>query len=289
MTTAERDRGVRPHEPGTHRLVVADTGRLVRMQAAQWVGHELARGSKVYYKGWPANGGTTQPWIAGPDGAAGAREALRSGQLEFADFPTVIERCGGTTDGLFRLQSDECARAVDEGWPSVAMSQESAHRPMADQAEAAELARQEGGYDVLATRWPLRTLCQLAVDEENPGAAWETATVHFREIVDGHWSAGVIGGRWHLYGILDAPVAQRFSAALHGALRSARGTPGLEIDLSAVESMDFACAQILMLHARSMSRELRLVLYGTRDHIRYLIIAAGRPRSLLFDDELDAG
>lgn len=261
------------------------------MRAARWVAKELTRGAKVYYKGWLPRG--AQPhdhWIAGPNGAAGAGAAVASGQLEFRDFPSVIELCGGTTHGLFQLQTAECKRAMDEGWPTVAMSQESAHRPMVDDDEAVEFTAQERGYDTLTERWPLSTLCQLTVAEENDAAARESAAVHYREITDVHWSSSFYDGRWQPRGVLDAHVAQRFGAALYGALHDARVSaddPDLHVDLAAVESMDFACAQILMLHARSVSREQRIVLHRATDFLRHLVIAAGRPRTMVFDDEVD--
>lgn len=280
------------HTPGTHRLLVADTDGHRRVRAGSWVGRELARGAKVYYKGWLDEGARAeQHWIVGPSGAPGAPDAFASGQLEFLDFPSVIERCGGTTEGLFKLQTDEVERALDEGWPSVAMSQESPHRPMVDEDEAAELAAQERGYDLLADRWPLSTLCQLTIDEENAAANWETAAVHYREISDVHWSSSHHGGCWQLRGALDAHVARRFSAAVYGALDEARRSPSgpdLHIDLAAVEFMDFACAQILLLNARSAAREQKIVLHRAGDFLRHLIIAAGRPRSVLFSDEAGA-
>lgn len=289
MTTIERGRVARLHNPGTHALLVADTDARRRTRTAAWVGRELARGSKVYYKGWLEDGAPPdRHWIVGPRGAPGGGDALDSGQLEFLDFPAVVERCGGTTDGLFELQDEECRRAVGAGWPSVAMSQESARRPMADEDEASEFAAQENGYDVLASRWPLTTLCQLTIDEENSRAAWEAAAVHFREITDEHWSSSYYGGCWQPRGELDTHVVLRFSAAIDGALRDALSSgdgPDLHVDLAAVEFMDFACAQVLMLTARSASRRQRVIVYRASPLLRHLIVAAGRPATLLFGDE----
>lgn len=289
MTTTETGRPSRLHRPGTHGLLVADTDVDRRTRTAAWVGRELARGSKVYYKGWLDDGAPPdRHWIAGPRGAPGGGAALASGQLEFLDFPAVVQRCGGTTEGLFQLQDDECRRAVGDGWPSVAMSQESAHRPMADDDEAVEFAAQEQGYDVLATRWPLVTLCQLTVEEENRRAAWESAAVHFREITDVHWSSTFYDGCWQPRGELDAHVVARFGAALEGALRDALQAadgPDLHVDLAAVEFMDFACAQVLMLNARSASQRQRVMVHRAPPIVRHMIVAAGRPATLVFDDE----
>lgn len=289
MTTTDSGSTALLRAPGTHALLVADTDADRRARAAAWVGRELERGSKVYYKGWVPDGAPPdRHWIVGDEGAPGGAAAFASGQLEFLDLPTVVQRCGGTAEGLFELQDDECRRAVDEGWPSVAMSQESPHRPMADDDELSALAAQEHGYDVLAGRWPLTTLCQLTVDEESGPAAWETAAAHFREIADEHWSSSYSDGRWQPHGELDAHVVLRFSAAVDGALRDALHSvdgPDLHVDLADVEFMDFACAQVLMLAARAAPRPQRVVVHRAATMQRRLIVAAGRPASLLFDDE----
>lgn len=279
--------------PRAHRLLVADTDRQRRVGAAAWVTRELAQGAKVYYKGWLPDGiDADAHWIVGPHGATGAREAFASGQLEFLDYPTVIQRCGGTTHGLLRLQTAEVERALDEGWRSVAMSQETTYRAMADEDEAAEFAAQERGYDHLAARWPLNTLCQLTVDEENKAASWESAAVHNNGIADTHWWTAVVEGRWQPAGDLEAHIGTRFGAAVYGALRSARQSPGggsdLHVDLSAVAFMDVACAQILLLAARSAQHHQRMVLHQAPRFLRDLLDRVGRPRAVLFDDEQGA-
>lgn len=289
MTTTEPGRSERLHKPGSHALLVADTDAHRRTRAAAWVGRELARGSKVYYKGWASDGAPAdRHWIVGPGGAPGGGAALASGQLEFLDFPTVVERCGGTTEGLFELQDEECRRAVDAGWPSVAMSQESARRPMADDHEASEFAAQEYGYDLLASRWPLTTLCQLTIDEENVRAAWESAAVHFRELVDEHWSSSHYGGCWQPRGELDVHVAARFGAALGGALREAvhaADGPDLHVDLAAVEFIDVACVQVLLRGGAAVAGRQRVILHRAPPLLRHLVLAAGRPTGLLFGEE----
>jgi anti-anti-sigma regulatory factor len=265
-----------------HTLFVGDAERQVRGGAAAWVERELAYGSKVYYKGW-LSGGQRPHWITGPAGARGARDALVTGQLEFLDFPTLIDRGGGTADGLYALLSDEVERALDDQWPTMAMTQESPRLPMADEGQVSEYTAQEAGFDVLAERWPVRVLCQLSVPDENDTAVWETVAVHYRHVVDAVWSATGGSACWQPRGDLDAHVARRFGAAVHGALRAARGSedgPDLHLDLSAVEFMDVACAKILMLAARSAPRDQHVVLYGGPRSLRRLFDAVGRPASV---------
>lgn len=272
--------------PGTHRLLVADTAQLQRVRSGAWVSRELARGAKVYYMGWLADGQRPhQHWIIG---VQGAREAFASGQLEFLDFPTVIDRSGASTAGLLRLQTDEVERALDEGWQRLAISQESSRRPMVDEAQATEFAAQERGYDLLAERWSLHTLCQLTIEEKNDAAIWESTGVHYRNIVDGNWTSTTLGGRWQPRGELDAHVARRFGAALYSALGDARQSadgPDLHIDFSAVDFMDVACGQVLMLAARSAARHQRVIIHNASTFVRHLVDMVGRPRTLLFDHE----
>lgn len=275
-----------PRRPGAHSLLVADTDRERQVGAAAWVDRQLATGAKVYYKGWleqgPRSGGH---WLAGPYGALRAAEAMTSGQLEFLDFGTVVERCGGTTEGLRNLLSGEVIRAMHQGWSRVAMSQESPRRPMADENEAAEYAAQEAGFDEFAERWPVTTLCQLTIADENRAAAWESAAVHHHGILDTQWSSHFVDGRWWLRGELDAHVVQRFGAALYGALRERRllgGGGDLEVDMSGVDFVDLACAQSLALTARSAGRGQRLLVSGASSFVRRVVETAGCPPTVLF-------
>lgn len=292
------DRG---QDAPAHLLFVADSDRHQRAATSTWLEEELRRGAKIYYKGWLRHGhGPDRHWLSGPEGPRRGREAIASGQLEFCDFPTVIERCGGTTTGLHRLLTDEVTRAMDEGWPSVAMSQESARRPMGSDAEAAEFAEQERGYDVLIRSWPLRVLCQLTTTAENDAAVWESAAVHHGGVIDAGWSAeagvptavtaGVVAGpRWAVRGELDAYAARRFGGALAGALRQARETragPHLLVDLARVEFMDVACAQMLALSARSAPSGQEIRVCGASRMTRRLLDAVERPRTLVVLDEL---
>ncbi|PVZ08890.1 STAS domain-containing protein [Actinomycetospora cinnamomea] len=268
-----------------HTLLVADAVDQGRRGTASWVERELARGSKVYYKGWLPDGRRPdQHWIAGPAGARGAREALASGQLEFLDFPAVVERCGITADGVLGLYREEIERALDGQWPTVAMTQESPALPMADGADlVGEYAAWESGFDAFTQRWPVRLLCQLTVPDENETAVWETVAVHHRAVLDGAWSAVGDVCWWRPRGDLDAHVARRFGAAVHGALRAARGSgdgPDLHLDLSEVDFMDVACAQILMLAARSAPEDQHVVLHGGPRFLRRLFDAVGRPASV---------
>jgi anti-anti-sigma regulatory factor len=269
-----------------HTLLVADAVEQSRRGTASWVERELAHGSKVYYKGWLPDGRRPdQHWITGPAGARGARDALASGQLEFLDFPTLVERCGITAEGVLGLYREEIERALDDQWPSVAMTQESPALPMTDDAHLiGEYATWESGFDAFTQRWPVRLLCQLTVPDENETAVWETVAVHHRDVVDGVWSAAGDLSRWRPEGDLDAHVARRFGAAVHGALRAARESgagPDLHLDLSAVGFMDVACAQILMLAARSAPEGQHVVVHGGPRFLRRLFDAVGRPASVL--------
>lgn len=277
---------------GAHALLAAPIEDL-RAGTASWVGRELAAGSKVYYKGWLE--GSTNPehhWIVGPWGAPGGREAIGSGQLEFLDYPTVIERCGGTNEGLFRLQLDEVEQAFDEGWGTVAMTQETSYRPMLDAAEATQFAGQERAFDLIASRWPVNTLCQLSLHDERDTAVWESMAVHHRDLQSLQWSARILEDRWYLSGELDVHVAREFGAAVHGALRSAwrfPERPDLEVDLAAVSFLDTACAQIMMLAARSAARYQRMILRRVPPLVREVIEVVGRPRSVFYDASYGVG
>jgi anti-anti-sigma regulatory factor len=277
---------VRPDLDGAtpHTLLVADTVEQGRRGTASWVERELAHGSKVYYKGWLHEGQRLdQHWITGPAGPRGARDALASGQLEFLDFLSLIERYGATSDGVLTLYRSEVERALEDMWPTVAMTQESPELPMAEAAQVAEYTSWEAGFDGLTERWPVRMLCQLTVPVENDTAVWETVAVHHRDVVDGFWAASGCGDRWRPHGDLDAHVARRFGAAVNGALRAARERedgPDLHLDLTAIDFMDVACAEILMLAARSAPGGQQIVLHGGHRFLRRLFDAVGRPASV---------
>jgi anti-anti-sigma regulatory factor len=285
------DAGPRPEmgSPRAHLLQVADTDHAQRVGTAAWLDRELAFGAKVFYKGWLGDDGRIEKhWIAGPESSRRAREALRSGQLEFLDFPELIARCtsasDGLTAGLHRLQAEELERALGEGWPSVAMTQESSRRELVDDTEVVEFGRQEGGYDALATRAPVRILCQLNTSVENERHVFESLGVHHRHVVDVGWSAVLDDGRWHLHGDLDAHVAKRFGGALAGALREKATGGDLEIDLSDVGFVDVACAQLLVLAARAEPEGRRIVLHDPPRLLRRLLDVLGRPASIVVVD-----
>jgi hypothetical protein len=273
---------------GGHSLLVSETVRDQRVGAAAWVDEQLDGGAKVFYTARPDGWAGGDPrWLVGPLGSARAPGAAATGQLEILDFAEVIRIAGGTTAGLRELQAGEVARGLDEGWDRIAMSQESPGRPMADDDEVAEFAAQEAGYDELARDWPLTTLCQLTLAQENPAAIRETSALHWGDIVDHQWSAFRAGGRWHLRGEVDATVAERFGAALQGALRRSEhpGTPdaALQVDATEVEFFDIASALSLTLTVRSAAR--RVVLHGANELVRDAIAAVGRPSTLLLADE----
>ncbi|MFC5142562.1 STAS domain-containing protein [Actinomycetospora rhizophila] len=275
----------RDEAPSRHTLLVSDAVVQGRRGAASWVERELSLGSKVFYKGWPPSGGRAdQHWLTGPAGPRGARDALSTGQLEFLDFPTLVERSGATADGVLAVYRGEVERALDDLWPTVAMTQESPELPMADDAGlVSEYARWESGFDDLTHRWPVRMLCQLCAATESERSVWETVAVHHRDVVDGFWSATADDGHWQPRGDLDARVARRFGAAVHGALRTAREGehgPDLHLDLSGIDFMDVACAEILMLAARSAPAGQHVVLHGGPRFLRRLFDAVGRPGSV---------
>ncbi|HEY2192737.1 MAG TPA: STAS domain-containing protein [Actinomycetospora sp.] len=281
------DAGPRPDagSPLAHALHVADNEHAQRVGTAAWVDRELAFGAKVYYKGWLGDDGRVEKhWIAGPEGTRRTREALRSGQLEFLDFPTLIERCAeapeGLTAGLHRIQAEELDRALAEGWPSVAMTQESSRRELADDAEVAEFARQEGGYDTLVGRAPLRVLCQLNSWVENEVHVFESLGVHHRRVVDVGWDVALEDGRWRLRGDLDAHVARRFGGALAGALREKVTGGDLHMDLTEVGFVDVACAQLLVHAARAEPECRRIVLHDPPRLLRRLLDVLQRPASI---------
>lgn len=281
------DAGPRPDagSSSAHALQVADTDHAQRVGAAAWVDRELAFGAKVYYKGWLGDDGRVEKhWIAGPEGTRRTREALRSGQLEFLDLPTLIDRCAaaadGFTAGLHRIQAEELDRALADGWPSVAMTQESPRRELADDAEVAEFARQEGGYDALVARAPLRVLCQLTTAVENEVHVFESLGVHHRHVLDVGWGVALSEGRWRLRGDLDAHVARRFGGALAGALREKATGADLHIDLTDVGFVDVACAQLLVHAARAEPECRRIVLHDPPRLLRRLLDVLQRPASL---------
>lgn len=274
------------HAP--HMLLVSDTVAEQRAGTAGWVDEQLTDGAKVFYKARPRGWDGGDPgWLLGAAGAPGAPRALATGQLEIADFAGVVEVAGGTTAGLHRLLTDEVTRGMREGWPRVAMCQESPSHPLADEAELAEFSAQEASYDYLAARWPVTTLCQLTLAWETPAARWETAALHHGGILDARWSASWARGRWQVRGELDISVVTRFAAALHGALRARRdtdGDPTLHVDASGVEFFDLACAQAVMLAAHAAARHQQIVIHHAGDSLRDKIIAVGQPRTLSFAD-----
>lgn len=281
------DAGPRPATgaPSAHLLQVADTDHAQRVGTAAWLDRELAFGAKVFYKGWLGDDNRIEKhWIAGPEASRRTREALRSGQLEFLDFPTLIDRCEGTTEGLHRLQAEELHRALGEGWPSVAMTQESSRRRLVDDVEVAEFARQEGGYDTLTADAPLRVLCQLTTAVENDVHVFESLGVHHRFVADVGWGALLEDGRWRLRGDLDAHVARRFGGALAGALRDKGTGADLHLDLADVGFVDVACAQLLVLAARSEPAGRRIVLHEPPRLLRRLLDVLGRPASVVIED-----
>ena len=281
------DAGPRPAtgSPRAHALQVTDHGHAQRAGTAAWVDRELAFGAKVYYKGWLGDDGRVEThWIAGPEGTRRIREALRSGQLEFLDFPALVERCEGTTEGLFRVQTEELERALGEGWPSVAMTQESSRRELIDDTETAEFARQEGGYDRLVARAPLRVLCQLDTSVENEMHVFTSLGVHHRRVVDVGWEVALDDGRWRIHGDLDAHVASRFGGALAGALRDKVTGDDLHIDLAEVGFVDVACAQLLVHAARAEPESRRVVLHDPPRLLRRLLDVLQRPASLVVVD-----
>jgi anti-anti-sigma regulatory factor len=285
------DTAPRPEAGATraHLLQVADNDHAQRVGTAAWLDRELSFGAKVFYKGWLGDAGRVEKhWIAGPEASRRTREAVRSGQLEFLDFPELIARCesggDGLTAGLHRIQNEELDRALGEGWPSVAMTQESSRRELADDAEAVDFARQEGGYDTLAARAPLRVLCQLTTSVENERHVFESLGVHHRYVADVGWGAALEDGRWWLSGDLDAHVAKRFGGALAGALREKATGGDLEIDLSEVGFVDVACAQLLVLAARAEPDGRRIVLHDPPRLLRRLLDVLGRPTSIVVVD-----
>lgn len=268
-----------------HTLLVAESDQQGRASAAAWVERALAVGEKVFYKGWqdPAEP-PERHWLAGPGGARAALEALRTGQLELGHFGTVIERSGGSVEGIWKYQVDEIERALDEGWTSVAMSQESVRRPPPDETEARDLTRQEAGFADLMARWPLRVLCQHTIAVENDGATWATVAAHHEDLVDGPWSTDVVDGLWQPGGEIDAYVARRFGAATVGAMRRARqdgSDADLHADFSAIEFIDVAAVQMLMLAARSAPPGQRVVLHRAPRMVERLVEAVGRPDTVL--------
>lgn len=278
---------VAPPPSGTrrHTLLVAEDDQQRRASAAAWVERALAVGDKVFYKGWQdPQEAPDRHWLAGPDGVRAAPEAFRTGQLELANYAVVLDAAGWTNEGVRKYHTAEIERAFDEGWTSVAMAHETVKREMADEQEAVDVAEHEAGYDVLMDRWPLRVLCQLTVAEENDTAAWETVAMHHRDLVDGPWSAGEVGGLWQPRGEIDAYVARRFGAAAVGAMRLARrqADPDLHADLSAVEFVDVAAVQMLMLAARSAPSGQRVVLHDAPRMLTRLVEAVGRPDSVVY-------
>lgn len=203
--------------PRVHTLLVSESGRHLRTGVARWLDDELTAGAKVLYKGWLDHGTVERHWLVGPRGPRAARAALATGQLAFLDIPGVVERTGGSADGLLALHREEIDAALAEGWSRVALSGESPRRPMAD-GEAEQLRRHEAGLTDLVAAGPVTTLCQLSVGEENDTAVWETVGAHHRDLVDGAWSASEVDGAWLVAGELDAHVARRFAAALHATV-----------------------------------------------------------------------
>lgn len=260
MPLAPPDTRVLRRRPGSrsHTLLCGGTED-VHTGTAAWVRHELVGGSKVLYKGWLADDRLDAGhWLHGPVVDA----ALDRGQLTVLGFATVVDRCGGTTEGLARLQAREVRDALHDGWPTVAMVQETTGRALADEAEIAEFARQERGYDRLARLWPLNTLCQLDLDAERPVAVRESVAVHHDDVVAPSWSGATVAGRWHLAGELDLAGRDQLRAALRGVL-VAHANRDVHLDLARVTFLDSACAEVFVDAARATVPRRRFVLHGT--------------------------
>lgn len=276
--------------PRVHTLVVSESERQLRAGISRWIDDELTVGAKVLYTGWLDPGGTVERhWIAGPAGPQGARRALGTGQLEFVDIEAVIEETRGGADALLELQLGGVHAALDDGWDRIAMSAESAHRPMVE-GEGDQVRRHESGLTDLVADAPVTILCQLAVGEEKDAAIRASVGVHHRDLVDDSWSAGEVDGAWLVAGELDAHVARRFAAGLRGALAddaSRGGDPELHVDLGRVEFMDVTCVRMVALAARSLegSPGARLVLHRPSRLVRRLVDAVGRPPTLLVAGE----
>lgn len=263
----------RPAGSRAHTLLWAHTDAL-RRGAAAWVDHELASGSKVYYKGWlPDDRLDRDHWLLADPARSTTADALRRGQLEVMGFPAVIERCGGTTEGLHRLQEQELRAALGSGWSTVAMTQETTYRELGTDAEIAEFTAQEHGYDRLARLWPLNTLCQLWVDVEREVAITESLAVHHRDLVGQAWSTSTVAGRWHVVGELDLAERGRFRAALRGHLDVSRRD--VHLDLGRVTFMDASCAQVLVEASDHRGVGARFVLHRTPPLVAELLALVG--------------
>ncbi len=245
-------------EARSHTVLCAEPDELCPT-VASWVDHELAAGSKVLYKGWfLANEADRWGWL----GHGARADARARGQLEMASLASMLERCQGTTEELWQLQRREVEDALREGWPSVAMTQESTHRRLDDGAGIAEFSRRERGYDRLALLWPLKTLCQLSLGEERAVAVEESLVVHHRDIVASTWTTSVVAGRWQVAGELDVAERDRFRAAVRGALLACMNRD-VHIDLGAVRFLDSSCAEVLIDAARATVPRHRFVLHRT--------------------------
>ena len=140
---------------GAHGLLVAETDRERRVRATAWVERQLGSGAKVLYHGRSDPG--AEHWLTGSLGSRHTARARESGQLELLDLDESLERSGGTVRGWHELAAGRVLRALHQGWPRVALTQESPHRPVeetaaADAEGAAQYAAAEAGYDDFARR-----------------------------------------------------------------------------------------------------------------------------------------
>jgi anti-anti-sigma regulatory factor len=239
--------------------VLCADGEQLRAGVAAWVDHELARGSKVLYKGWFAPERSNEwGWLGqGPRVAARGR-----GQLETLSLPDVLERCEGRSEGLWALQRREVEDALGAGWPSVAMTHETTRRHLDEESDIAAFVQRERGYDRLARWWPVNTLCQLSPAEEQTIAVRESLAFHHRDLVTDRWSASMGAGAWRVCGELDVAEREHFRAAVRGVLL-ARVNDEVHIDLGAVRVLDSTCADVLVDAARATVPRRRFVLHHT--------------------------
>lgn len=278
--------------PGAHTLLVSESEVHRRAGVTRWLARQLGAGAKVIYTGrLPAAGSSGEKhWLTGPSGPRGTHEALSSGQLVLVDLEAVVAETGGRAIELLQMQADATLHALDEGWPRVALSAESAHRAM-DEGEAEQIVAHERGLGNLVDELPLRALCQLAADTEKDTAVWEVVGVHHSDLVDETWSATTIDGVWTPAGDLGPHVARRFGAGLHAALVEAEQRhphpDDLHVDLADVDFLDVACARLLLLTARSTTGGARVVLHHPSRAVRRLVDDVeerGRPRTLIWAD-----
>jgi anti-anti-sigma factor len=200
-----------------HHLLVPASSWRDRSVVAAWIAEAVGRGEKVLYKHAPSEDAATV--LAHSLPAVGVDPAvLASGQVQLADAAELHIQTGGLHEALYALHEQQSDQANRGGFTGLAMTGDAAAMHSITRDEG-ELARYERALERLAADAGVRSLCRYALDE-HPGLLDDMLAVHYREVTDDVWSAGVVDQRLRIRGELDFSNAVRLAPVMHAAIRA---------------------------------------------------------------------